>query len=53
MRTKEQIQKDIEELKRRRWQEEMADDFFYTNGKAKAYDRKLYELKQELKQVQE
>lgn len=53
MRDIDQIQKEIEELQKRRWQEEMADDFFYTNGKARAYDRKLYELKQELKQIKE
>ena len=50
MRTKEEIQKEIEYYEYQRHIEEMADDFFYTNGKAGAYDRKIRELKKELQQ---
>lgn len=52
MRTREEIEKDIEELKYQKRIKEMADDFFYTNGKYAEYRRKLYQLEQELKQLE-
>lgn len=52
MRTREEIQKEIDELKYQKHIGEMADDFFYTNGKYAEYRRKLYLLEQELKQVE-
>lgn len=52
MRTKEEIEKDIEDLKYQKHIGEMADDFFYTNGKYAEYRRRLYQLEQELKELE-
>lgn len=53
MRTIEEIKQEIQKLEAQKHIEEMADDFFYTNGKAKAYNSKLFQLRQELAQAEQ
>jgi hypothetical protein len=53
MRTVKEIKKDLEELQDWKNREEMADDFFYTNGKEAYYSRTKWQLEQELKQAEQ
>lgn len=53
MRTIKEIKKDLEELQDWKNREEMADDFFYTNGKEAYYSRTKWQLEQELKQAEQ
>ena len=52
MRTVEQIKQDIENLQNWKNREEMADDFFYTNGKEAYFSRTMYALKKELAETE-
>lgn len=45
--------KDLEELQDWKNREEMADDFFYTNGKEAYCSRTKWQLEQELKQAEQ
>lgn len=53
MRKISEIKQDLENLQKWKDIEEMADDFFYTNGKEAYFSRTKYQLEQELKQAEQ
>ncbi|MEE0060467.1 MAG: hypothetical protein UE295_06545 [Acutalibacteraceae bacterium] len=52
MRTAEQIKQDLKSLENWKRTEEIADNFFYTNGKESYYSKRKLQLLKELEELE-
>ncbi len=47
-----ELQQKLENLKQKRFEVECSDDFAYTNGKIRQINSEIYEIKQQIKELE-